>query len=129
MSNSTHAGKLQVTTGPLPIFLPALAVPTFKDNLVSVAQLARRKNVVFTNKAVYLTPPAAMDRYAQRFGSKGKDNLYTISHDPAQKSTLIAAPVVASAPEQQALHDTLNHNHPQAIRRFTTLYPKAAKEI
>ena len=29
LSRSSHSGKLQVTRGPAPIFLPALDVPTF----------------------------------------------------------------------------------------------------
>ena len=47
-SRSSHSGKLQVTRGPAPIILPAPAVPTLQDNLLSVGQLSERHNVAFT---------------------------------------------------------------------------------
>ena len=129
VSQSTHAGKYQVTTGRLPIFLPALAVPSFRDNLVSVAQLAHGRHVVFTKNGVYLTPIQPLGTGATQIGNKGKDNLYTIINDPSQQSTLLAAPVTAQAQPQRMIHDTMNHSNQQALAQFKKTYPDAAQEI
>lgn len=37
-TRSTHAGKLQITTGSRSVLVQAFVVPSFKDNLISVGQ-------------------------------------------------------------------------------------------
>lgn len=131
VSHTTHAGKFQATTGHLPLFLPALAVPRFQQNLLSVGQLADHRNVVFTKRGAYLTPRTDihMDRNTHYLGPRGADNLYT-SNIPNHSTLLaLAAPVQPHKLPQQALHDTMNHSHPQAISQFTRQYPHAAQEI
>ena len=128
VSQTTHAGKFQATSGQLPIFISALTVPNFRQNLLSVGQLADHKNVVFTHRGAYLTPRTDihMDKTSHYLGPRGADNLYTHA---MQQPVLIAAPVQPQAQPQQALHDTMNHSHHQAILQFTKQYPDAAKTI
>lgn len=128
VSHSTHAGKFKITRGQLPIFLPALAVPAFHDNLISVGHLARHGNVVFSKHAVYITPSKAMGNDAHQIGTRGKDNLYTLINTSRQ-TDLVAAPVTPHPQAQKSLHETMNHTHPPALRQFTTTYPEATQAI
>lgn len=48
---SERAGKLQITQGSQLIFDSALVVPSFKDDLISVARLTKWHNVVSKNDA------------------------------------------------------------------------------
>lgn len=51
--HSTYEEKIRVRGGPQPIFIPALAVPDFVDNLISVGKLVEKNNVDFTKDVVY----------------------------------------------------------------------------
>lgn len=53
-SYSSHKSKLQITHGDTPVFLSALAVPNFKDNMTSLSQHANANNVLFHQKGVCL---------------------------------------------------------------------------
>lgn len=67
-SNSTHSGKLQITEGNTPLFLPALVVPNFKDNLISVGQISKSNNILYTEEGVYLMPKDKANRNAKFVG-------------------------------------------------------------
>ena len=110
LSRSSHSGKLQVTRGPAPIFLPELAVPTFQDNLLSVGQLAEQHNVVFTKEGVFLAPRRPQPYMATKLGARGPDNLYTLAASPTP--TALAAPVLPKPRLNPALYQTINHATP-----------------
>ena len=59
--------------------IPALVAPSFKEDLISVAQLTRKGNkVVFTNKTCLLLDPSASLEQGTIIGERGSDNLYRL---------------------------------------------------
>lgn len=57
------------------MFVSALVVPSFKDNLISVGQLTKTSNVLFTEKGVYLMAKQKVGANANLMLGSGADNL------------------------------------------------------
>lgn len=111
---SSHAGKILLTTGIQPVFVSALVVPSFKDNLISVGGMTKGQNVLFTNKEVYLSEKTLLSAYAKFIGGRGSDNLYNLSREyPGGTSSLHA--------NQQSLRYQLMYRY---TKPSTTQTPK-----
>lgn len=60
-----------------PIFLPAFTVLKFDQSLISVSQLERRTNIIFTKQSVYLSKKLIIHYDAKLFGTLDTtDNLF-----------------------------------------------------
>lgn len=112
-SHSTKAGQLQVIGGKRPIYVSALVVTCFKDNLISVGQITKPHNVLFTNDGFYLIQKGEAIDIAKRIGGRGSDNLYTMFNDGDSGTlSLIATPARLKIPANFDLHSTLNLTNP-----------------
>ena len=129
-TKSTHMGKLQITPGNRPIFVSALVAPSFKDNFISVGQLTKANNVLFTNEGVFIQDKTYPNATAKLIGGRGSDNLYEISNEIANgTSSLHATPATLKVPPNLPLHNTLNHANPTTIQAFKRQYPNSAAFI
>lgn len=71
------------------MFLTALRVPKFADELVSVGQATRNFNVTFTKESLHLLPPGPPPTYAQTLRQRTKQNVYVTNDGD---NTDLAAP-------------------------------------
>lgn len=71
------------------MYLPALRVPTFTANIVSVGDLAQKNNAAFTKGYFYLPPPTAPPAKGKLLGHCIAHNVYF--HTDAEGNE-IAAP-------------------------------------
>lgn len=119
-----------MTGGRNPVLVSALVVPHFKENLISVVQLAKATNILFTSQGVYLLPLTSSTTNATLIGGRGLGNLYTLSTEfVPDTSSMRATFSTLHKPANQELHQTLNHSHPEAIEVFKKSFPNAAAHI
>lgn len=78
---TAHLGKTALPVGFKAAHLPALVAPSFIEDLISVAQLTAKGNMVlFTkNQCLFLGPSDTLDK-GLVIGQKGKDNLYRLQY-------------------------------------------------
>lgn len=127
-SYSIHTKKVQMAGENKPVYVSALVVPNFEDNLISVGQLRKSNNVFFTENGAYLLTKVVVDSNARKIGGSGSDNLYTLSNDNITgNSSLRTTPATLKMPANEELYKTMNHSNPKELQEIKNKYPNSAK--
>lgn len=122
------SGSLKVTIGRHPVFVKALVVPTFKDNLTRVGKYTKANNILFTVKGMYLQPKDAPNSSPTLIGRRGSDNLYKLPNisDIGQSSLHATSEIISDRPitpsdaKYLGLHKTLNYANLKSVTLFDT---------
>lgn len=125
-SYSTHTGKVQITGGQKSVFVSALVVPSFKDDLISVGRLTKISNVLFAEMGVFLVAKQELGTSAKHIGGNGSDKLYALlSGGITGISSLRATPATLNIPANEKLHKIMIQTNPKSVHELKRQYPNA----